>query len=155
MFLVLVLLSLYSPVAHHGNNPPPPPPGCTADTPRLGKPGAGDFVVVSELEWLRPSQIDQKRGFRQHGGGSGCLKLPSRRQSRGALITELPNDAGPTACGPLGPVPLPSLDSERTGCLYVPPPLLHHPLPSSLHPVALLLCSTHSALPLVELPLGE
>ena len=50
---------------------------------------------------------------------------------------------------------LPSRDSERRGCLYVPPPLLHHPLPSSLHPVALLLCGTHSALPLVELPLGE
>ena len=42
-------------------------------------------------------------------GGSGCLKLPSRRPSGGgADRLELPDDAGPTACGSLGPVTLPS-----------------------------------------------
>ena len=67
----------------------------------------------------------------------------------------MPDNASPTACGPLGPMTVPSRGSEHRGCLYVPPPLLHHLLPFSLHPVALLLCSTHSVLPLVELPLGE
>ena len=54
--------------------------------PRPGKPAAGDLVVVWGPEWLWPSRTDRKRGFRRPGGGSSCVKLPSRRRSGGALI---------------------------------------------------------------------
>ena len=105
------------------------------------------------------------------GGGADCLKLPDdagptargllrpvtlpSRDSmcRGCLFAAVA--ASPTARGPVRPVVLPSRASERRRCLYVPPPLLHHSHPFSLHPVALLR-GTHSVLPLVvELPLGE
>ena len=55
------------------------------------------------------------------------------------MLARLPMD--------LGPLTLPSREPERKGCQGVPPPLLHHPPPSSLHPVALLPYSTHAVLP--------
>ena len=160
-------------VVHQKSNPPPPGPNPLplAHPHAQGNPG---LVTLSCCGG--PNGFGHREQTRKEGsGGQGRLWLLKVAQqtalSRGPDRVKLPDNAGPTACGPLGPVTLPSRDSvcrgclfsavaasptahgpmrpvvlpsrvsERRGCLYVPPTLHHHPLPPSLHPVALLTCT--------------
>ena len=82
------------------HTPPPPNP------PRPGKPRAGDLGVVWGPNGSRHHKQTQKEG----SGGQGVLwllKVAKQTALRGGPDRlKLPADAGPTACGPLGPVTL-------------------------------------------------
>ena len=140
---------LGSPVGKEEGQPPPP----------FQTQGNTGLVTLSWCGGPNGFGHCEQTGKEDSGGHGGLWLLRVAQQTAlrggGLIALKLPDDAGPIACGPLGPVTLPNRDSVCRGCLYVPPPLLHHPLPSSLHPVALLPYGTHSALPLVELPLGS